>query len=76
MLTLNDFFLDKILLRKIKRQQAADEQREFDEFEEEQDGEDVDGAGDTMIMDEKPVKAEKNRSQSRRPIEEIEEDDE
>ncbi|KAB5543005.1 zinc-finger of the MIZ type in Nse subunit-domain-containing protein, partial [Coniochaeta sp. 2T2.1] len=28
MLTLNDFFLDKILLRKIKRQRAADEQRE------------------------------------------------
>ncbi|KAB5566876.1 zinc-finger of the MIZ type in Nse subunit-domain-containing protein, partial [Coniochaeta sp. 2T2.1] len=28
MLTLNDFFLDKILLRKIKRQRAADEQKE------------------------------------------------
>jgi len=71
MLRLSDFFLDKIVLRKIKRQKQADAQREKEDFGE-QDEEDVDG--DTVITGTANVKAER-RGRGRQIVDDIEDDE-
>jgi hypothetical protein len=73
MLRLSDFYLDKIVLRKIKRQQQVDAQKEQEDFNE-QDGGAVDEDGDTIIAGARKVKAEK-RSRGRQVVEAIEDDE-
>ncbi|OIW25193.1 hypothetical protein CONLIGDRAFT_84590 [Coniochaeta ligniaria NRRL 30616] len=74
-LSIQDFFLDKILLRKIKRQQQADAQKDKDDFGMEQDEEEqVDEDGDTVITGtQRKIKPERRRN--RQVVDDIEDDE-
>lgn len=70
---MQDFFLDKILLRKIKRQQQADAQKDKDDFGMEQDDEQADEDGDTVIAgSQRKIKSERRRGQV---VDDIEDDE-
>lgn len=74
MLRLSDFYLDKVLLRKIKRQQLADAQREREDFGE-QDEEGIDGDGDTVITGATTTVKTERHGRGRQIVEDIEDDE-
>lgn len=74
MLRLSDFFLDKILLRKIKRQQLLDAQKEKEDFGD-QDEDEVDGDGDTVVTGTATKVKTERRTRGRQIVDDIEDDE-